>query len=345
MVKKALFNLSLACLPNVNCLRHTLTALLIAIVLSACDSSMTPEKSWENSVKGLYTASLSNDGKFSIIGSITHGGSLWQSSNNKRTFDWNHKQGEYSNIIASGFSPDGHFALTADHQTLVLWSTSTGKALTYWTAPNEVLSLDLTPNAQYALLGLGDFSAVLFDVQRGGIKRTFYHQNQVRSVALSANGEVAITGSEDNTAKLWNIRSGEKLFEWLHEDEVVTVAISPEGDKAFSVAKYDKAVLWDTRSGKSLGELPLRPTAIKRGQAFTSAKFSAAGKLLLTGNSDRLVQLWSTKTLKELASWRVPKRDPWKPTSASIVALSFSNKSKTYYAIASNGFTHQLKRQ
>jgi WD40 repeat protein len=315
-----------------------------AILVSSCDTSMSPDKSWENSVKGLYSAALSNDGKLSVMGSITHGGSLWSVTSNERKFDWNHKQGEYSNIIASGFSPDGLFALTADHQTLVLWATDTGNSLTYWTAPNEVLSVDLTPNAQYALLGLGDYSAVLFDVQRGGIKRSFYHQDRVRSVSLSTDGKLAITGSEDNTAKLWDVETGEKLYEWQHADEVVTVAMAPKGDKAFSVAKYDKAVLWNTKNGRSLGELPLRATAIKRGQAFTSAEFSYNGKFLLTGNSDRLIQLWSTETLKEIASWTVPKRDPWKPTSASIVALSFSHQAKTYYAIASNGFTHRLKR-
>ena len=313
-------------------------------MLCGCDSSIEPDKSWEQSVKGLYSAALSNDGKLSVIGSINHGGSLWDIRSNKRKFDWNHKQGQYSNIIASGFSPDGRFALTADHQTLVLWNTTTGEALTYWTAPNEVLSIDMTPGARYALLGLGDYSAVLFDVQRGGVQRTFYHQDRVRSVSLSADGKLAITGSEDNTAKLWNIVSGEQLYTWQHSDEVVTVALSPSGDKALSVAKYDKAVLWNTSTGKSLGELPLRASAIKRGQAFTSAKFSGNSKLLLTGNSDRRVQLWDTKTLKELSSWTVPKRDPWKPTSASIIALSFSDRPKTFYAVASNGFTHRLKR-
>lgn len=314
------------------------------ILLCACDGSMTPDESWENAVKGLYSASLSNDGRLSVIGSITHGGSLWDTTRNQRKFDWNHKQGHYSNIIASNFSPDGQFAITADHQTLVLWGTAKGNALTYWTTPNEVLSVDLTPNAQYALLGLGDYTAVLFDVQRGGIKRTFHHQDRVNSVALSSDGKLAVTGSEDNTAKLWEVLEGKMLYEWPHGDEVITVAISPNGDKALSVAKYDKAVLHDTSTGKSLGELPLRPTAVKRGQAFTSAEFSPDGQLLLTGNSDRLVQLWDTRTLKELASWTVPKRDPWKPTSAAIVALSFGTTHNTYYAIASNGFTHRLKR-
>ena len=325
--------------------RRFVPLLTLVLLAGGCDSGSSPDKSWETAVKGSYSAALSNDGKLSIIGSITHGGSLWDTARGERRFNWNHQQGQYSNIIASGFSPEGQFALTADHQTMVLWDTSSGQAITFWTAPNEVMSVDLSPNGNYALLGLEDYSAVLFDVKRGGIQRTFYHQDRVRSVALSDDGKRAISGSEDQTAKLWDVNSGEELFSWPHEDEVITVAITAAGDKALSVAKYDKAMIWDTQTGKAIGKLPLASTAIKRGQAFTSAAFSADGKLLLTGNSDRLVQLWDTSKLKELARWTVPKRDPWKPTSASVIAVSFSNKPKQYYAIASNGFSHRLKRQ
>ncbi len=323
---------------------HRVTLLALTLFISGCDSGSSPDKSWETAVKGSYSASLSRDGKLSIIGSITHGGSLWQTNQGERKFNWNHQQGQYSNIIASGFSPKGLFALTADHQTMVLWDTTSGQAVTFWTAPNEIMSIDLSANGNYALLGLEDYSAVLFDVKRGGIQRTFYHEDRVRSVALSDDGTLAISGSEDQTATLWDVNNGKALFNWAHDDEVVTVAISPTGDKALSVAKYDKAVIWDTQTGKAIGELPLRPTAVKRGQTFTSAAFSANSQLLLTGNSDRLVQLWDTRKLKELARWTVPKRDPWKPTSAAITAVSFSNKPKQYYAIASNGFSHRLTR-
>jgi len=323
--------------------RKIIIPIIIVSLPTACENASKPDKSWESAVKGVYSAALSNDGQFSVVGSIHHGGSMWTVKNGERKFDWNHQQGQYTNIIASGFSPEGSFALTADHQTMVLWDTTSGAAITFWTAPNEVMSIDLTPNGNYALLGLEDYSAVLFDVKRGGIERTFYHTDRVRSVALSADGQLAITGSEDQTARLWDMNTGEALFNWKHDGEVVTVAITPDGKKAFSVAKYDKAMLWDIETGKAIGDLPLQASALKRGQAFTSAEFSADGKRLLTGNASRLVQLWDTKTLSKIASWELPKRDPWKPTSAAVVALSFSEKKNVYYAIASNGFTHRLK--
>lgn len=323
----------------------SLTLLLSALLISGCEPGEAPYKSIEVASKGLYSGSFSDDGQYALVGSIYHGGSLWRSGKNDRLFNWNHKKGEYSNIIASGFSHDGNFALTADHQTMVLWRTQEGDALTFWTAPNEVLDVDLTNHGQYALLGLADYSAVLFDVKRGGIKRSFYHKNRVRAVTLSDDDQFALTGDDDGLAKLWDLNSGELLFEWQHQDQIVTVALSPKGDKAFTVAKYDKAMLWDTHTGKALGTLALKANAIRRGQAFTSAVFSADGRQLLTGNSDRLVQLWDTKTLTVIASWNVPKRDPWKPTSATILAVAFSPKDKQYFALSSNGFNHTLRRK
>ena len=321
-------------------------SLLLAslLLINGCSGGNAPENSWENAVKGNYSAALSDNGALSIIGSITHGGSLWNTAENERLYDWNHRQGEFSNIIASGFSPDGLFALTADHQTMVLWNTTDGSPVTFWTAPSEVHSIDLSPNGNYALLGLADHSAVLFDVKRGGIKRSFYHTGPVLSVDLSNDGKIAITGSQDRSAKLWNMTSGEILFNWEHKDDVITVAISADGKRALSVAKYDRAVIWDTETGKKIGALPLKASAIKRGQAFSSARFSMDGLQLLTGNADREVQLWDTNNMTEIAHWTVPKRDPWKPTSASILALSFSPSPNEFFAIASNGFTHHLKK-
>ena len=321
-----------------------LPILVSALLLSACDQGTSPDKSIEVAVKGLYSGAISQDGQFSAIGSIHHGGSLWRSGKNERLYNWNHKKGEYSNIIATGFSPEGDYALTADDQTMVLWDTQSGNALTFWTAPNEVLDIALTGNGNYAFLGLGDNSAVLFNVKQGGIQRSFYHRNRVNTVALSNDGSLALTGSDDNTARVWDVNEGRQLFEWQHNDEVVTVALSPDGNKALTVAKYDQAVIWDTKTGQAVGQFQLAASKIRRGQAFTSATFSADGRQLLTGDTNRSVQLWDTATLKPIAKWTVPKRDPWKPTSASIVAVSFTPKAKEYLALSSNGYSHLLKQ-
>lgn len=313
-------------------------------VLTACDSGAPPHSSKEVAAKGLHTAAFTDNGDFAVVGSIYHGGSLWRTQDNERLFDWNHKSGEQSTLVAADFSPEGDWALTAGHHTLVLWDMQTGQALRNWTAPAEVLSVSLGSNGNYALLGTADHSAVLFDVKRGGIKRAFHHENRVRSVDMSDSGNLAITGSEDYTAKLWNVQSGEEMQSVGHNDDVQLVAISPDGRNALSVSKYDKAVLWNTENGQILADVPLKAEQLKRGLRFTAAKFSDDGKFLLTGRPDQTVDLWQVRGMKHLQRWSLPKRDAWKPTSAAVVAVGFSKTPNTYFAAASNGFIHKLRK-
>lgn len=328
---------------------------LITCLLSACNTPK-PAKSTEVAVKGLYSSSMSDNGEYAIIGSITHGGSLWRLSDMERMYNWNHQSKQAAknndgpsetNIIASDFSPEGRFALTADHQTMVLWNVENGQALTYWTAPAEVLSIALTPEGNQALLGLSNHQAVLYEAKTGGIRLRLNHTNRVRSVDISADGRWAVTGSEDETAVLWNVKTGKPIHTYQHSDDVQLVKMSRDASRILSVSKYDKAVLWRGSDGKTIGEIKLRETplgdfATKRGLTITTAAFSEDGSLLVTGNSDRLVQLWNTNTLKEIGRWELPKRNPWKPTSAAVLSLSFGPP-KTIYAAASNGYINKIR--
>ena len=315
--------------------------LFLSLLLSGCDSSLEPDSSIEVAVKGLYSSALSSDGRHAITGSINHGGALWKIDSAERLFDWNHREEGFTRVTAAAFSPEGRFAMTADYQEIVLWNTVSGEPLTFFAAPGEILSLDLTPEGDYAILGLADHTAVLFNAKRGGIVRTFFHDGRVRSVSLSADGRLLATGSEDYKARLWAVESGELLHSWQHDAEVRLVELSALGDRVLSVSKYDRAALWNAESGAEVGTIPLFKTAVARGLTFTSAAFSHDSKQLLTGTSDRRVQLWNTTTLDESASWTLPKRDPWKPTGAAVLAVAFSTDGG-YVASASNGFIQRL---
>ncbi len=211
-----------------------------------------------------------------------------------------------------------------------------------------MLDVELGPSGNMALLGLNDHTAVIFNVKRGGILRTFEHANRVRSVDLSRDGKLALTGSEDFTAVLWDVSSGKKLTTMRHKADVQLVKLSPDGTLALSVSKYDRALLWNTNTGEPIGEVPLESEKLKRGIRFTSARFSEDNAVLITGRPDQIIELWDTTTFAKIKRWKAPKRDAWKPTSAAIVDVGFTNDQQSsdqqnYWAIASNGFVHSLK--
>ena len=327
--------------------RLSLKLLSLPLLLIACSGGTAPESSFEYAVQGLYSAELSDNGSLAFVGSINHGGSLWRASDNARRFNWNHRQGQFTEITNAAFSPDLNYAITAAPQTMVLWNIKNGASMAYWTAPSEILDIRLLPDAQLALLGLADHTAALFDVRNGGVKQVFYHQARVTSVDFNSRQHLVLSGSDDYSAKLWHLQTGDVLYEWPHKAEVQLVKLSPNGKLAFTMSKYDKAALWDTTTGESKGEIPLATSALSRGLSFTAVAFSNNGDYLLTGTSHRTVQLWDTNTLTEVKQWIMPKRDAVAPTSASVLALAFNGGGSAsdagYRAITSDGFIHQLK--
>jgi WD40 repeat protein len=323
------------------------SALMLFLVCSGCTKPEKPQDSLEVAAIGLHNAALDHTGEHALVGSIYHGLSYWRTADKERLYNWNHKPEQTTTLISADFSDDNKWALSADPHTMVLWQTSTGKGERFWTAPAQILDVELNRNGTLALLGLEDHSAVIFDIRRGGIRRTFHHLNRVRSVDLSEDGTKAITGSEDYSVAIWDTRSGEQVAKLMHEDDVQLVRLSDDGELALSVSKYDRAIVFKVTQPDIAAEIPLRAENVKRGIRFTSARFNKDNTLLLTGRPDQIVQLWSISEdegmyLQELARWKLPKRRSWKPSGAAVLDVAFTSDSNRFAAIASNGFVHQL---
>jgi WD40 repeat protein len=316
---------------------------LLLSALTACGpKALAPVSQLEVAAAGVYSGAFSNRGEFLIAGSLYHGVSYWRLSDNERLFDWSHKPGTDTTLVAADFSPDDRWAVTADLHTLVLWDTQSGEAPRYWRAPGDILAVQLSREGQHALLGLSDHTAVLFDIGRGGVIRTLNHNNRVHSVSLSDDGKIAATGSEDYTAVTWDLEKNLPLTKMRHNDEVQLVVLSPDGSRVLSVSKYDKAVVWRSDTGEILAEIPLAAGRLKRGLRFTAARFSADNRYLLTGQPDQIVTLWQLDNLTDPTSWKVAKRKHWKPAGAAIIDVAFTADAQTFYALASNGLVFRL---
>lgn len=100
--------------------------LLFLSVLVGCGGK-GPESEAELAVQGFLSAGLSADGRYAAVGSIHHGGSLWDVAKKERMFNWNHAAGEMSSIRAISFSGDGTLAATSVEDTIVLWEVLSGK--------------------------------------------------------------------------------------------------------------------------------------------------------------------------------------------------------------------------
>jgi WD40 repeat protein len=318
-----------------------IAGVLALILQGGCSYGDKPVNQNEVAVQGLYSGTISTDGRYGVVGSIQHGGSLWDLQQHERLFNWNHSKGAYSDLVAAAFSPEGDYAITATQQDMVLWQVADGQPVWFWNASAGILDVALSPNGNWALLGLENNTALYFDIKNGGLKHTLRHPGRVRSVDVSDDGDWGLTGSDDNSARLWDLNTGDLVLRVEHGNGVNTVALSPSGQFAFSAGQLDKALIWRTGSGDVYHTLTTDESWVPQRISYTSAQFSANSDQLLTGTSSGLVQLWDVSAGKELRRWQLHKRELFRPTSATVYGLGFGNG--VYYAIASNGFVNELK--
>ncbi|WP_110189351.1 WD40 repeat domain-containing protein [Pokkaliibacter plantistimulans] len=321
--------------------RWQVLLLSVMLVLSGC-SDREPQQANELALRGLYSGVVSADARFSLIGSVTHGGSLWQVDDNKRLYDWNHRQGEFSNLVAMDIDDNDKYAVTAASFDFVLWDMATGKALDFRRAPSEIMDLSLSANGQLLALGLTDQTAVLFDLKAGKIIQTLLHDSRVRKVDLNAQKGFLLTGDDSFVTTLWDINSGKMLHQLNLGNQPSVVTLSDDGKLAFSAAQLSKAIVWDTLTGQVKYTLASMDSILDRKATFTAARFIDKGQRLLTGTSSGKVMLWDMRTGSLDATWQLHRRNELKPVSVSVVSVA-SKGGVHHYALGSNGFLNILQ--
>ena len=308
---------------------------LSVLFLMACSRGAPPEKQWEMAARGAYSASISVDGKFLLLGSVHHGGSYWQIDEFERLYNWNHEANKLSGIVASAISDNGKFATTSDHRKIVLWNAKTGEAFWLWEAPADIRAMDLSNDGQFALLGLESYEAVLFDIKNGGVELRLTHEGIVQTVDMSTDMSIAMSGGDDSWVKVWDLQSGKELFSWQLLNQIKVVAISQDGRYGFASSHRGESNIWDLTTGNLITQLP------KVGGHFQSARFNKSGKKLLTGTSSGQVHLWDVATGEMKEYWQLAPRNSWVSKNTQVLDVAFNEKQ--YKAVGANGITYLLK--
>ncbi|MFT7697729.1 MAG: WD40 repeat protein, partial [Reinekea sp.] len=224
------------------------------VLLSSC-LPQGPSSKVQLASQGIYSAAIDVAGKSAVVGSYLHGGSYWDLEKKGRSFNWNHREGYLTEILYSNISSGGRYAITANYFNLVLWDTTTGQSVWFWSAPAKIEAVALSADGRFAVLGLANNSALLFDIKNGGLLREFTHQGPVVSVALNIDAGIVLTGSEDTTARLWNINDGTLVQEFKFSNQVTLLALSPSGKKALIVPANEKGEIWNLKSRKKISTL------------------------------------------------------------------------------------------
>ena len=304
---------------------------------SGCNSGTPSEKIWTPETDGILSASVSNTGRYVLLGTDSGKANLWDLKKKKSLLhSWQHQEeSETSGIIAVDLSHDDKYALTAEENSLAWWKVSDGKVLGYWKI-DGVKSIAISKDGQYAIIGFRDY-AQYFSLKSSKTKFEFEHPDFVKAVAISDDGRYALTGSDNAEAKLWSLKNGKLLHTWKYKTKLKTVTFSPDGKYAMTNAVLGETRIWKTKNGKLLHKFaPKRVTN-------SSAAFSRNGKKLVTGRVTQRVDLWNVKSGEQIKTWQPKKSGDWRPSSANIIEIGFTNKDKKIISVTSNGIIQRWK--
>lgn len=307
-----------------------LFVVLIALASMGCEGEK-PVDTLQVAVQGLISGALPSTSDLAVIGSVQHGGSLWNTVSKQRQFNWNHRAGEYSSLRAVGIAGNGKVAATAVDADIVIWDAVSGKSVNFWRAPDKVMSMALDHHGQFALLGLQNSQAVYFDMRRGLAVYEFQHEAEVFGVSLSRNGELAMTGSDDRTARIWRLSDGALLHKFEHGNQVKSVALSADGELAFSAAQREDAVIWDVASGDAKARLDFRY------ENYTAARFTEDSSKVVVGTFRGDIYMVSTRSGGKLNHWTAKHRKLLGPASSAAILDVAISADNTLVALSSDG--------
>ena len=308
--------------------------LLLTCTLLAC--SKGPSESKQLATQGLLSGALSPTADLAVIGSVHHGGSLWDLGKKERLFDWNHAKGQLSSIRASSISGNGKLAVTCVEDNMVLWDTVTGQSKSFWQAADRIQSITLNKDGSRALMGLKDGTVSYFDMKNGVDIHNFSHQAEVRTTDLSEDGLIGITGSDDRHAKVWDLKKGIEIGSLTLENQVKTVAISPSGQLAFTTAQREDTVVWEIKTGKKKFRLKNRYIN------YTTASFSKDERFITAGTFQGEIKRWSIASGEEVNKWQAKRRKAYGGSSSKAIIDVIDLKNKVV-ALTSDGLFQTFK--
>jgi len=305
----------------------------------------------------ILSLAYSLDGNFALTGNTDGTARLWNATTGQLVRNF---EGHDTPVTTVSLSPDAHFILTGEWETVRLRNAITGKEIRRFENKEHighVNAVALSPDGRFVLTARDDALGVLadlclWDIESGKEIRKFSPSDRVLSIEFSPDGRFILTGSIDRTARLWNAATG-KEYQRLGGNSSYVWSASYSSDGRFILSGGDRtAYLWDTNLGREIqrfeedldskDQMALTDSTRLSPQGLlsrlpiltgVSIAFSPDGRFILTGSNVGTAHLWDATTGKSL--WRVES------LSKSINSVAFSPDGQS---VALGGGSFSLNR-
>jgi WD40 repeat protein len=241
-----------------------------------------------------------------------------------------------SSILCVALSPDGKLAASADNSgELVVWDIATGKPqfrsrvkhlshTVAWSPDGKTLAFSDNPRAIHLANPLT--GQIVRRLEGGG-------DQGVSSLTFSPDGKLLASASFRTSFRLWDVAAGTELCKLEGgPDSRGSPRFAPDGKTVAGECAYPvrpgttrtTVRIWDVLTSKKYRDLDI-------GLTYCLA-FSPDGKLLATGDSNRMIALWDPATGQKVRQWS--------GNEDRVTALAFSPDGKT---LASGGADRRVR--
>ncbi|BCE01923.1 WD40 repeat domain-containing protein [Marinicellulosiphila megalodicopiae] len=308
--------------------------LLICIALMGCEEINKPIKQWSVATEGLYSAKLSQDAERLLITSYTHGASFWNTKKYQRLFNWNHAQGLFTPLFFSAISRDQKTAITADSQDFVVWDTLTGKSLGFWSAGDDILSIDMDAKGTLAAVSTENHKVTIFDLKLGTIISQIVLPAKAELIKMTDSARYVITAGSGQKVKAWDVISKQSKYEITFDKRIDYISINETADLMLVQAFRQDAAIHQLSTGKFISTLS------NKNDAITFAEFDDNGKRLIIGTSTNKIEQWQPILSKKIKIWQLPKQSSSQFSTDSVLDIKEINNH--YLAISTDGYLYLL---
>ena len=217
---------------------------------------------------------------------------LWRSATRTPVAPTLH--GPVGDVNGLAFSPDGKLIAAAGSQEVVLWDTTTRKAVRRLSAGDHgAARAAFSPDGRLLAIGRSDGIDVLYDVRTGRETGELVGTGSTDDLDFSRDGKLLASASLTGTATLWDVSKRKQVADLPGAIAAYSVRFSPDG-KLVAVGDSSGVVtLWDAGSGLRSGE----PLAT-HGDGVGSIAFDPDGHMLVTSTDDGKLRLWDVATRK-----------------------------------------------